>query len=339
MTSKGTYVEQVGGAGAKDWAFRNIKGLWVSMLGPIKGNDELDEEGVRKGVQRALQLDIGGLSYSSLFEYWGSTHEERRRGCEILLDEVAGRKPVYVNITDHSIKETVGFGEHAIKHGAAILLLQVPFEHTKSEAHIFDFFRYVCERLDAPIALYNTPHASLELSVDLINRLADIDNICALKNGYFNNEHSDECFKVVGDRMVVSHAIESQYLRHIKKNNQQALFATTSTHIMQTPDWQPIAEYQRLGWAGDFEAAERVAAEIQPLRELWDNIYRAVLERNEHPIAYMKYWQDLMGIPAGPPRPPLRPLTTEQKTMLSDWIVGSGLVEKLGMAERIYETA
>src|ERR1700757_1839873 len=123
MTTKENSVEIVGAAGAKDWARRNIRGLWVSMLGPIKGNDELDEEGIRAGVRRALQLDIGGLSYSSLFEYWSSTHEERRRGCEILLDEVAGRKPVYVNITDHSIKETVRFGEHAIKHGAAILLL------------------------------------------------------------------------------------------------------------------------------------------------------------------------------------------------------------------------
>jgi 4-hydroxy-tetrahydrodipicolinate synthase len=335
----GDKVEQASAKNAKDWARKYIRGLWVSMLGPIKGNDELDEEGIRKGVQRALQLEIGGLSYSSLFEYWSSTHEERRRGAEILLEETAGRKPVYVNITDHSIKETVLFGQHALKHGASILLLQIPYEHVKSEDHMFDFFKYVCERVDGPVALYNTPHASMELSVDFIDRLADLENICALKNGYFNNEHSDEVFKRCGDRIVVSHAIESDYIRHIKKNKQQALFATTSTHIMQTPDWQPIAEYQRLAFAGDFEGAEKAAAQIQPVREMWDNIYKAVLERNEHPIAYMKYWQELMGIPAGPPRPPLHPLTGEQKAQMRKMFLDSGLSDKLGMTERILEQA
>lgn len=339
MTIGSSQVTPAGTAGAKEWARENIRGLWVSMFGPIKGNDEVDEEGIRIGVQRALQLEIGGLSYQSLFEYWSSTHAERRRGAEILLEEVGGRKPVYVNITDHSIKETVRFGEHALKHGASVLLLQVPYEHAKSEEHIFEFFRYVCERLDGPIALYNTPHAGLELSVDLIDRLADIENICALKNGYFNSAHSDAVFKKSGDRLVISHAIESEYLRHIRKNGQQALFATSSTHIMQSPGWQPIAEYQRLAQAGRFDEAERVAAELQPLRAMWDSIYKRVLEKNEHPIAYMKYWQELMGIPGGPPRPPLQPLTAEEKAFLRKSIAQSGLAEKLGMAERLLETA
>ena len=339
MEDRSMGAQNPGSSGAKAWAQEHIRGLWVSMLGPVKGADELDEEGIRVGVGRALQLEIGGLSYSSLFEYWSSTHEERRRGAEVLLEEVGGRKPVYVNITDHSIKETVRFGQHAIDHGASILLLQVPFEHTKSQEHIFEFFRYVCERLDAPIALYNTPHAGLELSVEMVDRLSDLENVCALKNGYFNNAHSDAVFEKCRDRIVVSHAIESEYLRHIRKNGQQALFATTSTHIMQSPSWQPIAEYQRLAQAGRFEEAERVEAELQPLRAVWDNIYKAVLERNEHPIAFMKYWQDLMGIPAGPPRPPLHPLREDDRAMLRNTIAASGLAHKLGISQQLSQFA
>ena len=326
---------------AKEWAREHVRGLWAAMMGATTADDEVDEEGIRAGVRRALELEIGGLTYSSLFEIWSSTHEERMRGLEVMLDEVRGRLPIYVNVTDHSMKETVRLGQHALDHGASILLVQCPYEHAKSDEQTEDFLRYVCERLDGAIALYNTAHSGTIMSPELINRLADIANVCAIKNGNFDVAHTGRLFELAGDRIVISNPIESTYLHHIREHGQQAMFSCSAVHLMQTPRWQPIAEYQRYAWAGDFEAAERVHAELEPLRRMWDRAYRSVSSGDgpaSHPIALTKYWQELMGVPAGPPRPPLHELSLGQKSLFRKELLLSGLAGRLGIEERLLES-
>ena len=318
---------------AKRWAFENVRGQWAAPLGAITDDDRIDEPGTRAGVRRLLELKIGGLAFSSLFEPWSSTHEERKVGLEIFLDEVAERLPVYVTVTDHSIKETVIIGQHALEHGAAIALVECPYEHAKTEQQVLAFFEYVCPRLDGPVGLYNTPHAGFIMSPELISRLADIENVCAIKNAINDAEHTAELYRLAGDRIVVNDPSEKHYLRSVIDHGQQTLFSTTATHLMQTPSWQPIEEYATLARAGDIAAAERVCAEIEPLRQLWESIYSVlwVREHAQHPIAYTKYWQELMGIPAGPPRPPLAPLTDRQKDEFRGRLARTGLMQRLGV--------
>ncbi len=323
----------VPGREAKAWARQHVRGQWVPLLGAVTPDDELDEAGIRAGVRQALRLEIGGLAYSSLYEPWSSTHDERRRGLEIFLDEVGGRLPVYVNVTDHSIKETVRLGQHAIQHGAALIMVECPYEHAKSEELVRRFYTYVCERLDAPIVLYNTPHSGMILRPELIAELSEMENVCAIKNAIADYAHTSRLFALAGDRIVVSNPSEKDYLRHIVDHGQQALFSTTATHLMQSPSWQPIEEYARAARAGDLARAQRIYDEIAPLRRIWEDVYSVLWGEGpaRHPIAYVKYWQELMGMPAGDPRPPLPPLSAEEKDAFVARLRTTGLMERLGV--------
>jgi 4-hydroxy-tetrahydrodipicolinate synthase len=323
------------GSKAKSWARDVVQGQWIPLMGAVTENDEVDEEGIREGVRQAMKLDIGGLACSSLFEPWSSTHDERRLQLEVFLDEVAGRLPVYATVADHSIKETVRLARHALDHGAAIVTFNCPYEHAKSERQIIAFYEYVCAAVDGPVALYNTPHSGIILSPELVARLAEIENVCAIKNAIGDFAHTSRLFKLVGDQIVVSDPAEKHYLRHIIENNQQALFSTTASHLMQSPTWQPIDDYARAARTGDIECAKALFAEIIPLRAIWEDIYKTLWGGApgpaEHPIAYAKYWQELMGIPAGPPRPPLSGLSKAQKAAFRARLESTGLMPRFGI--------
>lgn len=324
------------GREAKTWARRVVRGQWVALMGAVTDDDQVDEKGIRAGVRRAMELDIGGLAWSSLYEPWSSTHAERRLQLEIFLDEVAGRLPVYATVTDHSIKETIGLAQHALDRGAAIVTINCPYEHAKSESQILAFYEYVCAALDGPVALYNTPHSGAILSPELIARLSEIENVCAIKNAIGDFEHTTRLFKLAGDQIVISDAAESNYLREIIENGQQVLFSTTASHLMQSPTWQPIEEYSRAARAGDIDRAKALYAELAPLRKIWNDLYSVLWGGDrtrpaEHPIAYTKYWQELLGFPAGPPRPPLLRLSEAQKAEFRSRLKSTGLMERLGV--------
>ena len=326
---------RVAGSEAKAWARKIIRGQWVALMGAVTDDDRVDEEGIRAGVRQAMKLTIGGLACSSLFEPWSSTHEERRRQLEVFLDEVNGRLPVYATVTDHSIKETVLLAQHAIEQGAAIALVNCPYEHAKSESQVLAFFRYVCAAIDGPVGLYNTPHSGLILSPELVAKLSEIENVCCIKNAIGDFAHTTRLFELVREQIVISDPSERHFLRNILDNGQQALFSTTATHLMQSPAWQPIEDYARAAYAGDVGRAEALYGLIQPLRLIWDDLYKVLWgDRSgpaEHPIAYTKYWQELMGYPAGPARPPLSVLTEKQKADFKRRLAATGLMPRFGL--------
>lgn len=329
-------LERINGARAREWAREGVRGQWYAPMGAVTPDNQVDEDGLRTIVRHGLRLNVGGMAYSSLMEPWSSTHEERRRGLEVFMDELAGRLPVYVNITDHSIEETVLFGQHALEQpGQVILLLECPYEHAKSDDLVVEFFHYVTERLDGPFAIYNTPHAGMILSPELIARLCEIESICAIKNAINDPVHSKELFRLVGDQIVVSNPAEKTYLQHILEDGQAALFSTTATHLMQTPDWQPVNEYEELARAGRVDEAQAIRDEIEPLRALWEQVYSVLWgapgQKVQHPIAYAKYWQELLGVPAGDPRPPLAKLSDEEKTKFRRDLKATGFAERLGL--------
>lgn len=315
---------------AKDWAREHMKGLWTSPMYPFKPDGALDEPGIRNNVEYMIKSKAAGLGFG-FSEPWVCTHAERRRAFEVAVDAARGRVPTYVHTTDHSVEETIALTQQAKDAEADAVMIWPPYEWAKTQDMIHDYYEYVASKVDMPIMLYNTYHSGISMTPQTIARLAKIPNVCALKDAVNDAVHTIQCAALCGQEIVVSDPLEEHLLTSVLHFNQQLLLGTTSVFLMQSPKQQPIQEYFDLARQGKAAEAAQRFYELQPLRDVWIGIYTVLWDKKGalHPLPYIKYWMDLIGMSAGPVRAPMKNLDEEQKAGLRARLAATGWVEKL----------
>jgi dihydrodipicolinate synthase/N-acetylneuraminate lyase len=103
--------------------------------------------------------------------------------------------------------------------------------------------------------------------------------------------------------------------------------STPALALYQRPGDLPVADYTRLADAGDLRAARAISDRLGPAREAFDRwMRRQWVEGGVIPIAQLKAWLGLMGLPQGPVRAPLAPLTRDEQVALGRELTGLGLV-------------
>ena len=315
---------------AKDWAREKMKGLWTSPMFPFKDNFDLDEAGIRHNVEQILQIKAGGIGFG-FSEPWVCSLEERKRAMEVAVDAVKKRVPAYAHATDHSVVETINLMKHAKAVGADAVMIWPPYEWAKTEEMIFEYYEYVASEVDIAIFAYNTYHSGLAMSPETVARVAKIPNVCAVKNAINDVEHTVRCMELAGKDAVIASSNEQFLLTMTLQFGQQLLIGTTSVFLMQTPACQPIQEYWELAIAGKGAEASRKYYELEPLREVWGTMYLPLRNKKGalHPLPQIKYWMELIGMAAGPVRPPMHGINEEQKLALRQKIEASGWFDRL----------
>lgn len=82
-----------------------IKGVVVPMITPIDQDELIDEKAIRSQVDYVIDGGVSGiLLYGSNGEFYVIEEDEMERGLKIVVDQVAGRVPVYFGIGAISTK-------------------------------------------------------------------------------------------------------------------------------------------------------------------------------------------------------------------------------------------
>ncbi len=315
---------------AKDWAREHLKGLFTSPMIPFGPDLKLDEAGIRHNVERMLQAKAAGLGFG-FSEPWVCTIAERKRAMEVSIDAIRRRVPAYLHTTDHSVEETVNLTRHAQSVGADAVMIWPPYEWAKSQEMLCGFYEYVASKVDIAIFLYNTPHSGLFMTPESIARLAQIPNVCALKNAVNDVTHSLRCVDLCGDQIVVSDPHEHHLLDMTLNCGQQVMLGTTPVFLMQSVHCQPIQDYWELARQGRRVEATRKFYELQPLREVWATMYQVLRNKAAavHPVPHIKCWMDLIGMAGGAVRPPMHEVAPEDKAHLKVRIEATGWLTRL----------
>jgi len=183
----------------------------------------------------------------------------------------------------------------------------------------------VADAIDLGVTIFNTTQAGYSLDPETFAELAEIPNVCALKNG-MPLEHTARIRELVGNDIVVVDPDEENALENLRLG-QQAIFSATNT-MFDTATSQPMRTYFEAGIAGDFESAATGFREMAPARDVHR---RWVLdpwhEEGLCPIATVKFWQEELGMVGGPAPEPLGQLPDEDKEKLHEELVSVGLIE------------
>lgn len=298
---------------AKEWAAEHLVGLLASPLTPFDADGELKLDALESNVESILEVGVEGMGYGHS-EPWCLSHEERRVSAETFVKAVDGRASTYIHAHDHSAPESVNLTRHAADTGADLVMLEVPYEHAKTEEMIYQYFKYVADRTDIGIIVLNTPHSGRLLTPELLDRVADLEAVCALKDGINDFELHVAITERVGDRIVCSLPREDDAIACVRDLGQQVQLGTSAVFLLQSKDWHPVREYLQLAKSGQIEKATEIYDAMAPLRQVWIDMVKPLWgDFPEHPIATQKVWMDAIGMYGGPVRPPMRNHTADER--------------------------
>ncbi len=316
---------------AKSYARANLRGVWGAIPYPFTPGDELDEQGLRRNIRYCIDNKLLDGIYCGHFmsEFWALTTEERKRAAEIVVDECRGSSsgvPVMVHTGHTSIKESVELSHHAERIGADYLAVGNPYFMAYDDDQIYDYFRYISERTRAGILITNTGYTGIVLSPEMINRLADLENVVAVKNSP-KMPHTLETLRLVSDRIIVSSPDERIWYSLMTEHSCRLYMSSAAPFLLQKPGQTPIKDYTSLVFQGQIEEAAVIAQNLEPARKLFEKWLRDPWPaRSLVPIAYLKAWADLLGMVGGPVRPPLQQVTTAEREELRHDLATVGLL-------------
>jgi 4-hydroxy-tetrahydrodipicolinate synthase len=86
---------------AKQWALKNVRGLYMCPLSPVTPDFKFDEAGLRENIEKYVDMGIDGLVVGGFIsECWNVKPAEWNRYHEIVADAVKGRMDLWTIILD-----------------------------------------------------------------------------------------------------------------------------------------------------------------------------------------------------------------------------------------------
>ena len=108
--------------------------------------------------------------------------DERIRVATIVVEESAGRLPVAMGCQTTSTLELVRLAQAAQSLGADFIQVSCPFYFTHTQADFEEYCRAAAEAApEVGLIVYNTFWTSTNISLDMVERLAEIPNVVGLK--------------------------------------------------------------------------------------------------------------------------------------------------------------
>lgn len=195
-----------------------IKGVVVPILTPIDENEMIDEAKLREQVDYVIEGGVlGVLAFGSNGEFYVIEEDEMERGLKIMVDQAAGRVPVYFGIGAISTKKCVRLAKMAVANGASGISILQPMFLKPTETELFHHFKTIAEAVpETPVLLYNNPgRVGYTMSANLVDRLAhEVENIVGMKDtsgditqtSEFIRRTRDVNFKVFGGKDTLLYA-------------------------------------------------------------------------------------------------------------------------------------
>lgn len=308
---------------AKAHSRATMKGIWAAALMPFKGDLSVDEDGFRRNVDHWIEdLAIDGFFVAGKQgEFFSMSLEERKRNFELAVEACAGRAQTIMSCSDQNMDVVIDLARHAEKVGADYIVVHAPVLHFFKERDetLLNYYRAIAEKVDIGIALWSHPDSGYLMSPELCNRLADIENVVAIKYSVPRPMYA-ELTRLAGDRILVSTASEEEWLDNILELNWRLYLCSSPPYLIQTRADRRMRDYTDLAFAGKVDEARKLRDSLDPVRAALRNTRPA-----EKPHAHQKYWQHLLGQVGGAVRPPLLELTEAEKKATREAFGNCGL--------------
>jgi 4-hydroxy-tetrahydrodipicolinate synthase len=161
-----------------------FRGSIPAVITPFDKNHDIDFDSLEKHINFLIDEGSHGLvSCGTTGESPTLDHDEHKKVTEFIIKKSNSRVPVMAGCGSNSTTETLDLVDHAKKSKADAALLVTPYYNKPSEDGLFKHYKFISEKINLPIYLYDIPGRSIvRLSINLIKKLSKIKNIIGIKD-------------------------------------------------------------------------------------------------------------------------------------------------------------
>lgn len=184
---------------------KDFAGIFPYLVSPVNEDGSIRERVLRDLTEHLIRCGVHGLvPLGSTGEFFYLSFEQRREIARIVIDQTAGRVPVIVGVAAASVLEGQRQAQEMERLGADGILAVLNVYFPLDQDGIYRYFAAVAEATALPVVLYNNPRfTGFEISVDTLERLADIPNILYYKDASPNTGRLLELHERVGNRLQI----------------------------------------------------------------------------------------------------------------------------------------
>ncbi|SHE80229.1 4-hydroxy-tetrahydrodipicolinate synthase [Alkalibacter saccharofermentans] len=159
-------------------------GVIPPIITPVDDNENVDVEGLKRVIDHVVDGGVHGVFVlGSNGEFYALDNENQKLAVETTVKHVNGKVPVYAGTGEITTKACVKAVQMAEDAGADAMSVLTPMFINPSEKEMYAHFETIAKATSLPILLYNNPGKTTNnISVSMLKRLAEIDNIIGIKN-------------------------------------------------------------------------------------------------------------------------------------------------------------
>jgi 4-hydroxy-tetrahydrodipicolinate synthase len=265
--------------------------LITAMVTPLRSDGSLDVDGAARLAAHLVDTqEHDGLVISGTTgESPTTTDAEKETLLRAVLEAVGDRARVIAGVGTNDTHHTVELARAAEKAGAHALLVVTPYYNKPPQAGLRKHFATVAEATGLPVMIYDIPgRTGTPVTTETLCRLAEHERIVAVKDAK-------------GDLAATSWVTARTDLAYYSGEDKLTLpllavgaagVVGVPTHVVGPQTKAMILAYER----GDVAEALRLHHSLLPVYEGFFRTQGVILT---------KAALDLLGLPAGPVRPPL----------------------------------
>jgi 4-hydroxy-tetrahydrodipicolinate synthase len=285
------------------------------MVTPFNEDESLDEGALREVVRYLLGKGVHGLfPGGSQGEFFSLSFEERCRVLEITLDEAQGKAFVVAHTGAVTTREAVALTQHAESAGADAAAAMTPFFLRPSPAELYQYYSDLAAATQLPVLAYNNPgRTGVDLLPATAARIArDVPNFLGIKDSSGDLTQLAEYMRLCPSSFRAFIGRDSLIFGALMYGAAGAVAATANVASELA-----VGIYDAVQ-TGDLEEARRLQRKLAPVRMAFG--------LGTFPVV-VKEAMGMIGLPVGPARSPVGPMSDESRAKLRAALRQAGLLE------------
>lgn len=303
-------------------ARKRLKGPFVPLMTPFKHNLELDLEGFRSNVRFLLKSGISNIQgvlmgAVAAGEFPTMTMEERKAVAEALAEEARGKVPLVIAAQHTDPRKVIELCRYAEELGIdAVQMAPTYYDPGQTDDDVLRFYRMVAEHTSVGFMIYNTFWHGYNHTVRIMPELLKIKNVVSMKWCAPTEWQYRGMLRFYGDKLAF---MDNQNV-HVWAHMHGA-----TGFLSHVANFWP--EHELLVWRlledKRYQEANAELLKINyPFYDLIGDMHTStgIVDANVTKAAV-----ELVGLHAGPVRPPARDLTKSEKERLRKMLEKAGV--------------